>query len=122
MSIVMSALPLPLRISVIPSPVPRGTMAALEIATSEGVQFRTDVIEGAPPWGNAIRFPFRMSVVAPKLKETAATPPGMPHDPPIGKLRLTLPDSPGGPNGPLKPLPRVSATRQGASAWNASEL
>src|SRR5512141_2146454 len=122
MSIVMSALPLPFKIRVIPSAVPRGTTAALEIAISEGVQLRTDVTEAALPWGKATRLPFDVSVVAAKLNETAATPLGMPHDPPIGKLRPTPPDSPGGPNGPLKPLPRVSATRQGASAWNASEL
>src|SRR5579864_9763282 len=114
MSIVTSALPLPFRIRVIPSAVPRGTMAAPEIATSDGVQFKTDVIDGAPPWGNAIRFPFKTSVVAPKLNETAATPLGMPHDPPIGKLRATLPERPGGPKGPENPLPRVSATRHGA--------
>src|SRR5438876_2625245 len=62
-------------------------------------------------------------LVTARLKETAAAVEGMPHwhgtpgtVPPIWKLRVDAVVREGGPAWPVKPLPRVSAIRQGVTA------
>jgi hypothetical protein len=50
------------------------------------------------------------------LKEAAAADAGIPHCPAIVKLRVALAKRAGGPKPQVKPLPRVSATRQGFTA------
>src|SRR5215471_17658470 len=72
---------------------------------------------GAPkPSGNALRKPGPSVFVAVRFAETAAASLGMPHEPVIGKFRGLPAARLGGPKAPLKPFPRVSASRHGVTA------
>src|SRR5512147_2527499 len=69
-----------------------------------------------PPVGKTLRSPAAPTFSAAKLKETAAAEAGIPHWPEIVKSRVALANRAGGPYCPVKPLPRVSATRHGETA------
>ena len=64
--------------------------------------------------------PAPLVLVTAMLAETAWAVAGMPQLPATGKTRATLATIEGGPKGPEKPLPRVSASRQGVIPTKAS--
>src|SRR5262249_21292022 len=68
-----------------------------------------------PPAGKTRRSPAPPTSRAPKLNETAAAEAGMLHCPVITKLRVVFAMRDGGPYWPVKPLPLVSASRQGVT-------
>jgi hypothetical protein len=63
--------------------------------------------------------PCPLVLVTAMLAETAWAVRGMPQLPATGKTRAALPINEGGPKAPLKPFPRVSASRQGEIATKA---
>jgi hypothetical protein len=67
---------------------------------------------GSPP-GQTEMNPTPLVLVTAMLAETAWAEMGMPQWPPTGKTRGVTALIEGGPKAPLKPLPRVSASRQG---------
>src|SRR5688500_16623629 len=87
------------------------------------VQLIVDTAGGVAPVGNTVRLPLEPISATVKLNETAEAVAGTPHWPATVKFRDSLGASAGGPYAPLKPNPRVSATRQGVRAmkWLAAE-
>src|SRR5512138_1939792 len=96
--------------------VPNGTIAAFATTNVLPVQFSDDTVGAAPPLGYAFRSPLVVISAAVKLSDTAEALAGIPQWPAIVKLRVPLGASAGGPNSPVNPNPRVSATRQGTTA------